>query len=181
MALSDQSLFIEQYCRFRFYSVTGQANPQNGIGADMWFSNLEIAANITEQRRYQPLVFNTAEGYAAYTPNPMPRQFEFNILLAEKITVSKLDWINEFIGAGYRMDFLINSGYYTWDQTVGDLVQVPAPAFFANAVIEYPSATHRQIARGRGLVYNVPQQFIVKESRILTIPRPGIPQPIEIS
>jgi len=138
----------------------------------MYFSNREVEGTITEARRGLSTIFKTAGGNVAYAPSTQPRGFTFTINTYLKETIFKLDYLNEAIRQGWRVEFWILEGYFTYSGAINDFVASPAQAILPYAVVEYNDgeARHRQIKRGYGLVHGAETQLTIYEGFPLAIP-----------
>jgi hypothetical protein len=164
---------IELYIKFRFRSATGQIQTVGqGIGTQMFFSNLEVKGTITEIRRGLSTVFQTYGGNVAYAPSTQARGFSFTINSYSPQTTFKLDYLNDAIRQGFRIEFWILEGYLVYDGSLGLLVEDSAQAIFSHAVVEYGDgrAKHREIKRGYGLVHATETPLTIWEGVHLSIP-----------
>jgi hypothetical protein len=164
---------IELYIKFRFSDRTGIIQTVGqGIGTQMFFSNIEVKGTITEIRRGLSTVFQTYGGNVAYAPSTQARGFAFTINADNPQTQYKLDYLNDAIRQGFRIEFWILEGYLIYDGSLGLLVEDSAQAIFSHAVVEYGDgrAKHREIKRGYGLVRGTETPLTIWEGRHLAIP-----------
>lgn len=171
--MAQDALTIAQYIRFRFRDRTGAiVTIGSGMGTFMYFSSNEILGTIVEASRYKTQVLATYQGYAASVPVPQPRRFDLTINTNEAATFEKLRLLNEFIGAGYRVEFWILSGYFTYSATTDDLAPNTSSPIFAHAIVEYADgeSRHTQMKRGVGLIWKAETPIRVYEGRHYTVP-----------
>ena len=145
-------------------------NPATGATtATITLTSDEIPAGITRNVPYQVRAYVTTEGLGRSFPKQDGTYFSFTVVLANNITMKKLEDISTRVALGDTVDALALSGSMAYNATTEQLQYNTALGTLNNAVFESIGVDFRQFV-GTGQRNRVEVPIVIRQGGALALP-----------